>query len=211
MAWCVHHHSIGSLTQFHLQRVVSDSAGGYFMCGYTDSPDLPALSTAFSASSRMVFIARFDAARALVYSTYYGSTRDTTLSVRSDTCMQPLSNSFQSCTFSVTSSELFFTGTVSITVSDLPVLNAYQGVFGGGPFDAFVAKVSSAGVLTASTYFGGTGADASSVRSMCLCRMTHSHAVNRSDRVLRTRDWRDPEHGPQCDCWRLQLCSKWRL
>jgi hypothetical protein len=45
---------------------------------------------------------------------------------------------------------------------NLPAVNAYQGTYGGGDYDAFVAKFSSTGNnLSYSTYIGGSGIDMS--------------------------------------------------
>src|SRR4029078_6870630 len=44
--------------------------------------------------------------------------------------------------------------------TNFPTLNAFQKSYGGGAFDAYVAKFSASGKLLSSTYLGGSGADA---------------------------------------------------
>jgi len=48
---------------------------------------------------------------------------------------------------------------VGATSGSFPSVGSFQGTFGGGGFDAFVATVSSAGALSKSSYLGGTGRD----------------------------------------------------
>ncbi|MFA7563028.1 MAG: PKD domain-containing protein [Methanoculleus sp.] len=52
---------------------------------------------------------------------------------------------------------VWVTGSTSST--DFPVVNAYQGSYGGNSDDAFISHFSSSGTLLSSTYLGGGGRD----------------------------------------------------
>jgi hypothetical protein len=53
--------------------------------------------------------------------------------------------------------DIFITGRTAS--NNFPVSNAFQGTRGGGPSDAFLTRVNSAGAVIFSTFLGGTGTD----------------------------------------------------
>jgi hypothetical protein len=62
--------------------------------------------------------------------------------------------------------------------TDFPTANAFQGVFGGGDNDIFVAKLDSAGAtLLYSTFLGGTGTEVTSNAGNALSVDPTGHAV----------------------------------
>lgn len=93
-------------------------------------------------------VGRFDARRALVidpallYSTYLGGTASEGVDgIAVDAA-----------------GEIVIAGTTSST--NFPTISALQSTYGGGPHDAFVAKINAAGsALVYSTYLGGSGDD----------------------------------------------------
>lgn len=55
------------------------------------------------------------------------------------------------------------------TSTNFPTQTAYDGLYNGGAYDAFVTKLSATGVsLVYSTFLGGTGVDIAQVRAETL-------------------------------------------
>ena len=55
--------------------------------------------------------------------------------------------------------DVYIVGNAANNILDIVTLNAYQNNFGGGSFDAFIAKFNSSGLRLWGTYYGGNGDD----------------------------------------------------
>jgi hypothetical protein len=132
--------------------IAVDSAGNAYVTGYTYSTNFPTaspLQAAFGGGAcgsdpcYDAFVVKLNGAgSALVYSTYLGG-----------------SGSDGGCSIAVDAGgNAYVTGSTNST--DFPMASPLQAAFGGGNFDAFVAKLNAAGsALFYSTYLGGSGND----------------------------------------------------
>ena len=121
--------------------IARDQAGAVYVTGETFSANFPTVNPGQSvrAGYISIYVTKLNSTgNGLVYSTYLGgSESDGAYAIAVDG-----------------GGAAYVTGFVSST--DFPIANAYQGLFNGLPFDAFVAKISSAGnSLVYSTYLGG--------------------------------------------------------
>jgi len=119
-----------------------DASGQIYVTGTTDSTDLPTRSPlqAANAGKGDAFIAKFSASgSALVYSTYLGgSDADSISAITTDSA-----------------GNAYVMGTTKST--DFPTSNPYRATYGGGFYDAFIAKLNPSGsALVYSTYLGGS-------------------------------------------------------
>jgi aldose sugar dehydrogenase len=120
---------------------VDNAAANVYVVGQTSSNNFPLLNPAQAAfgGSFDAFIARITSSGNRVYATYLGGSGDdrgTGIAVNS-------------------SGAVYVTGFTSS--ANFPTVNPLQATLGGG-FDAFVAKLNSAGsAFTYSTYLGGSG------------------------------------------------------
>ena len=122
-----------------------DGAGEACITGYTESSDFPTFNPlqAAKAGQADVFVARFDAAGALNYSTFLGgSNHDYGAALALDG-----------------TGDVYITGWTRS--GDFPTASAFQPVHGGGNNDVFVSKLALNGSssLVYSTYLGGDGHD----------------------------------------------------
>jgi photosystem II stability/assembly factor-like uncharacterized protein len=122
-----------------------DAFGNILLAGVTHAADFPTVNAAQSSLAGIgsdAFVSKINpAGTALIYSTYLGGSSDNVaLALAVDS-----------------SSSAWVTGYTSS--GDFPTLNAAQSAFGGGFNDAFVARLSSSGVLQLSTYLGGSNSD----------------------------------------------------
>lgn len=127
-----------------------DPAGNAYVAGQTDSIDFPTVNAyrATPVGLYDVFLFKLNpAGNALVYSTYLGGTGpDFAYS------LEILSGA--------SGYDAYVSGTTIST--DFPLLNAYQGTFGGGGSDLFVTRFYSSGSqLVYSTYLGGNQSEES--------------------------------------------------
>jgi len=127
--------------------VAIDSNGNAYVAGYTSAPDFPtedAFQNSFGGSFD-AFVAKIDTnangAASLIFCSYFGGTGD---------------DKAYGVALDNGGNNIYVTGQTSS--NNLPVLNPAQPAFGGS-FDAFVAKISSAGTKVYATYLGGTGDD----------------------------------------------------
>ncbi|MEK6336499.1 MAG: SBBP repeat-containing protein [Acidobacteriota bacterium] len=127
--------------------VALDSVGNAYIAGFGSSPDFPTQNAfqVFSGGSFDAFIAKIDCnatgAASLAFSTYLGGTSD---------------DKAYGIAIDNAGSNIFVVGQTSS--NNFPVLNPVQPAY-GGTFDAFVAKISSAGAKVYVTYLGGSGDD----------------------------------------------------
>ncbi len=126
--------------------VAVDSFGDAYLTGTTASSNFPAKTDKFQATpaGADAFVAKLNAGgSALVYSTYFGGSGN---DQGSGIAVDALGNAY------VTG----FTRSANFPTTP----NAFQARFGGGFWDAFVAKVKADGsALVYSTYLGGSGDD----------------------------------------------------
>jgi hypothetical protein len=127
----------------------TDVLGNAYVTGSTESADFPTLNAlqpvGAAGDLEDVFVSKFDANGALVYSTYLGgSSLDTPFGIAVDAAGSAhVSGRTQS--------------------PDFPLSNPLQPALAAEGYDAFVAKLSPAGTaLSYSTYLGGHAFDASS-------------------------------------------------
>ena len=128
--------------------VASDAAGNTYVAGLTQSLDFPTANAMqfANAGATDAFVAKINAAgTAFVWSTYLGGSGiDVALGIAHDTA-----------------GNVYVTGYTTST--DFPVTpNAPQPTFGGGAYDAFVAKLDANGALVQSTFIGGSNVDVAS-------------------------------------------------
>lgn len=134
--------------------IAVDAKGNAYITGHTGSSDFP-LKNAFQKNNRAflnlgtnAFVAKFDAAGGLVYSTYLGGSGAQGCPTA---CPGDVGNAIAVDAWG----NVYLTG--STGSSDFPTKNAFQNnfeCFGG--FSAFVTKLGAAGnALVCSTYLGG--------------------------------------------------------
>ncbi len=119
-----------------------DSGGGIWLAGKTTSGNFPLAGSSSSYSGATdAFVARLNAqGNSLVFSRYLGgSRRDMANAIAVDS-----------------SGNGWVAGETAS--ADFPVSSAFQATPGGGS-DAFLAKISAAGAVLSSTYFGGAADD----------------------------------------------------
>jgi hypothetical protein len=132
------------------RAIAVDRLGNAYLAGETSSLDFPTVNPlqATLRGEGNLFIAKLNPSGSeLVYSTYLGSFGgDTPYSIAVD-------GSGNAYVTGATGYDRFPPG--------FPMVNPAQGVYGGGRFDAFVAKLNEDGsALVYSTYLGGRGEDA---------------------------------------------------
>ena len=125
--------------------IAIDSSGSVYVAGRTQSDDFPTVN-ALSHTLRGgedAFIARLNSeGSALIFSTYFGgSSPDDAVAIAVD-------SAGNACVVGETQSR------------DLPTTAAFQSAFGGGGYDAYVAKISPGGSsIIYASYLGGRGED----------------------------------------------------
>ncbi len=130
--------------------IAIDGNGNAFISGFTSSSDFPT-ETAFQngfGGSFDAFVARFDTATSglssLLFCSYLGGTGD---------------DKAYGLAIDSGANNIYVSGQTSS--NNFPVLNPAQPAIGGS-FDAFVAKISTAGTKVYATYLGGSGDDRAS-------------------------------------------------
>src|SRR5262249_9285388 len=121
--------------------IAVDMTGNAYVTGFAGRgfPVLNAEQESFGGGMD-AFVAKLDPNGQLVYATYLGGSgadSGTSIAVDQDGAAH----------------------VAGYTTGDFPVKAAAQSAFGGGEFDAFVAKLSPSGRLIYSTYLGGSGDD----------------------------------------------------
>ena len=134
-----------------------DSTGAIYICGSSNSPNLPTTRTSYQPSYRGgsainigdAFLAKFTPSGTLSFVTYFGGSAD-------DVCTALAIDSKDA---------VYLTGFTAST--DFPLVGGFQPYYGGSGGnhfgeggDAFVAKFTSAGALSYSSYLGGSQDDA---------------------------------------------------
>jgi len=144
---------------FDAKCIATDNSGNIYIAGIgkriTNSPIIGSGSQYVQNTSgaKVGFIAKFNAANALTWSTMFGN--DNLVINEMNTVYNP----------NTSQDELFIVGTTSSTnLTNFPLVsveqvNDYQSNFSGGSTDAFFAKFNSSDNLRWSSFFGGTGDD----------------------------------------------------
>ncbi len=112
-------------------------------CGYTDGSDFPIMNATQGTLSGQedAVVYRLDASGNRLWSTYFGGTDiDNAKGIATDV-----------------NGNAYVVGHTNS--QDLPVLLSSQPNYGGGNYDAFVAKFNSSGIKVWASWRGGTGAD----------------------------------------------------
>jgi hypothetical protein len=136
----------GTATREVAYDIDLDASGAAYIAGSTNGAGFPtrnALQPSFAGGDRDAFVAKLDpTGSSLVYSTYLGGSGDDfAFSLDTDA-----------------GGSAWVAGWVAST--DFPTAAPFQAAFGGGGFDAFVAKLGASGnTLSFSTYLGSTGHD----------------------------------------------------
>lgn len=124
---------------------VGGRAGNVYAAGYTSSSNFPTFIPLQASNAGEVdeFVLELNAAgNGFVFSTYVGGAGEDRAT---GICLGP-------------NDEIFTTGYTAS--SGFPTVNPLQGVFGGGPFDAFATLINPAGTqINFSTFVGGADAD----------------------------------------------------
>lgn len=120
-----------------------DGTGDVLGCGYTDGTDFPVMNayqgTLDGQEDALVY--RLDADGNRLWSTYFGGNNiDNAKGIATDVA-----------------GNAYITGHTAS--QDLPVMNPLQANYGGGVYDAFIAKYDNAGVMQWASWRGGTGSD----------------------------------------------------
>ena len=124
-----------------------------YVAGNTASAAFPVanpLQGTYNGGSSDAFVSKLDfqmldTGNVLTYSTYFGGPG---MDIGNDIAVDA------QC---ISNCDVYITGSTDSQV--FPIANAWQALFGGGPSDAFVAKLNADGSLAYSTYVGGQGAD----------------------------------------------------
>lgn len=127
--------------------IATDSSGNAYVTGFTSSSNFPTSSPLqpMSGGGGDVFVTKLDpTGSSLIYSTYLGGTgSDQGFGIAVDP-----------------TGSAYVTGRTGSP--NFPLHHPIQWAYGGGDFDAFVAKITSSGTALAfSTYLGGSGTDSS--------------------------------------------------
>ncbi len=132
-----------------VRMIAIDGSNNMYVAGYTSSTDFPTVNAWQSTNNGTydAYLYELNAAgTALVYSTYMGGSDN----------QGGLGDSVYDLAVSPAGSAYVIGYTSS---NDLPLNNAYQGAYGGGTSDAFVAKFNPGGSSNFLTYLGGDGED----------------------------------------------------
>ena len=133
---------LGGSSNDYGSGIAVDSAGNAYVTGQTNSTNFPVTPGALQTTGDAydAFVAKINPeGSALVYSTYLGG-----------------SDASWGAGIAVDNSgDAYIIGSTNST--DFPTMNALQPTFGGGPSDAFVAKINPSGsALLYSSYLGGS-------------------------------------------------------
>ncbi len=125
--------------------ITVDGSGNIVFTGSTSSTSGIATTGAYQTSfggTKDAFISKFNASGARQWATYYGgSLEDNGYAIAADSI-----------------GIIVITGN-TISTSGIATSGAYQTVYGGGNFDAFIAKFNTSGARQWATYYGGSGRD----------------------------------------------------
>jgi hypothetical protein len=160
---------LGGNDQDYGYSVAADTYGNAYVTGNTNSADFPTTPGAFQTvrnGGGDAFVTKLNpTGTALVYSTYFGSSRgETGRGILVDA-----------------SGNAYVTGFTTWT--DFPTTpGAFQTTFGGGSEDSFVTKLNPTGTaLVYSTYLGGSGSDQSEGRGIAIDTAGNAYVTGNTD------------------------------
>jgi len=121
-----------------------DASQNVYITGSTSSTNNIATTGAYQTSftgAQDAYLAKFNSSGNLLWSTYYGGNNEKGCNVKTDDSLN-----------------VYLTGQTASKIG-IATSGASQTSFGGGNFDAFLAKFSSAGIIRWATYYGGDSDD----------------------------------------------------
>ena len=123
--------------------ITIDPSSNFYVTGHTTSTTFPLLNAIQTTKGTIndAFITKFNSNGTLAYSTYLGAT----------------TGDYGSGIAVDNNGNTYVVGYTNAT--DFPTLNPIQATHSGGGNDMFVAKLTSSGALSYSTYIGGSGSD----------------------------------------------------
>lgn len=136
----------GGLDKDECYGTARSGLGSIVVAGYTNSntniATIGAHQSVYGGGFFDAFVIKFDTLGARQWATYYGGPG---ANIGTDVATDTLGN-------------VILTGYTEQS-SGVPTPGSHQATYGGGTYDAFVAKFDSMGVLQWATYYGGTNAD----------------------------------------------------
>ncbi len=128
------------------KSITTDNAHNIIVGGVTSSNSSIATSGAYQTTNagQNCFVAKFNSAGAIVWSTYFGGTSSNAVALGHGVATDTLNN-------------IFITGATGSS-TNIATTGTYQTFFGGN-FDAFIAKFNSFGTRQWATYYGSTAND----------------------------------------------------
>ncbi len=142
MLWATYYG--GSVDDYGISLAV-DGIGNVFLCGGTNSSSgiaTPGSYQSIFGGSDDGFMVKFNGSGTREWATYFGGSGGAHVTaIATDN-----------------SGNVFLTGETGST-SAIATPGAYQATFGGGTWDAYLAKFNNSGVIQWATYYGGSGLD----------------------------------------------------
>jgi hypothetical protein len=127
-------------------RIIVDQFGYLIVRGETSSADFPVSTTSTLHGSNDAFVAKFTKGGQKVWAVYFGGNNIDSERNLGDIGVDSVGN-------------IFLMGSTS-SATGFPVTSGtFQQTYGGGSFDAYVAKLDYTGSLIWATYCGGSGRD----------------------------------------------------
>jgi hypothetical protein len=127
-----------------------DAAGNVYLAGYTNTNTGTVIATAgahqtvYGGGTNDAFLVKFNSSGVRQWGTYYGGLGD---------------DQTYPCRLDATGNAYLAGFTSSNTGTVIATAGVHQPTFGGGVYDAFLAKFNSIGIREWGTYYGGTGND----------------------------------------------------
>ncbi len=170
--------------------IAVDSKGNAYIAGDSASTNFP-INRALqpkNAGHRDVFVSKISpTGLTLQYSSYFGGAGEELASLAVDPA-----------------GAVWLVGLTTST--NLPLTNAIQSEFGGGVWDAFVARLSPAGdKLAFSTYFGGTGNDQAAAIALAQRGNAYVVGASSSSNLATVKPVQATNRGGQYDAFVLKL------
>ncbi|MES2654456.1 MAG: SBBP repeat-containing protein [Bacteroidota bacterium] len=136
----------GGSTNDYGNEIATDANGNIMITGWTNSSNaiatVGAYQAIFGGGSYDAYIAKFNSNGVIQWATYYGgSTNDYGNGIAKDA-----------------NGNIIITGYTNST-NAIATVGTHQIIFGGGSYDAFIAKFNNNGVIQWATYYGGSGYD----------------------------------------------------
>ncbi len=121
----------------------TDSSGNVYLAGYTESTTRIAsggYQNTYGGGNNDAFLVKFNSIGARLWATYYGGN----------------SNDFALSCVTDRNGNVYLAGYTGST-NGIASSSGHQNNYGGGTYDAYLAKFNSSGILQWATYYGGSG------------------------------------------------------